>query len=390
MDESTPNPRLSKNALRRLFLGVAIVLAFGASFFGGAAYEKSRQQLDLSKFWDVYSLVKSNYVGDINKTDVVNGAIEGMVAGLGDPFSSYLTQDQSQNLNSELSGQFEGIGAELTDKNGQVVVVAPITDSPAEKAGLKANDVIVAVDGKSTDGQTLDQVVNEIRGTKGTTVKVTVTRGSQDAPIDLTITRDSIQVKSVTWKMIGSVGYIDISQFGDDTVNLATQAVNELNAKNPKAMVIDLRNNPGGYLNDVSPIAGMFISPSVVVKEKYRAGMTDSISSTAIPVMPNTPMYLLVNGGSASAAEILAGALQDYGRAKLVGAKTFGKGSVQNVIDLSDGSALRITIAEWLTPKDRAINKVGLTPDIAVTGDKDITTGADPVLDKALQLANQN
>jgi carboxyl-terminal processing protease len=229
--------------------------------------------------------------------------------------------------------------------------------------------------------------VQKIRGPKGTTVKLTVSRSGSDQPLELTIKRSNIQVKSVTWKMIDTVGYVEISQFGEDTVALAQQAVKELAAKNPKAMIIDLRNNPGGYLNTVAPIAGLFIPPSVVVIERYKDSKTDEIRSTDVPVLPTTPLYLLVNEGSASAAEILAGALQDYKRATLVGHKTFGKGSVQDLIDLKGGAALRITIAEWLTPNQRAINKIGIEPDVTVEGDK--KDGADPILDKALDLAKK-
>lgn len=373
---------------KRIFLSLALILVFVAGGIAGISYDRSRQTLDLSTFWTVYQKIQNEYVGgSLDKTKAVEGAIKGLVESIGDPYSVYLPASQKQSLDDELSGKFEGIGAELTNKDGAIVVVAPISGSPAEKAGLKANDVVLTVDGNSTDGKTLNDVVSEIRGPKGTVVKLTVGRSGVSEPVSVEITRDSIVVKSVTSKMIGNIAYVEISQFGDDTVSLAQQQVKDLAAKNPRAIIIDLRNNPGGFLNSVPPVAGLFITPSVVVQEKDKNGHVQQLKSTDVPVMPNTPMYILVNSGSASAAEILAGALQDYGRAKLVGEKTFGKGSVQDLIDLPGGAALKLTIDEWLTPKGRTINKTGIEPDVKVTDNK--TDTSDPVLDKALELAKQ-
>lgn len=384
-NDSPLSPKNSAKIVNRLFLVLALVLVFLAGSVAGIGYDRSRQTLDLTTFWQVYQNIQSQYVGGtVDAKTAVEGATKGLVESLGDPYSSYLPASDKKALDEELSGQFEGIGAELTDKNGAITVIAPIAGSPAEKAGLKANDVISSVDDQPVDNKTLDEVVNSIRGAKGTIVKLTIIRAGGQTPLSFTITRDAIQVKSVSSKMIGKVGYIVITQFGDDTVSLTQQAVKDLNSQTPKAMIIDLRNNPGGYLNDVAPIAGLFIPPSVVVQEKDRAGHIEQLKSSELPVMPDTPLYVLVNAGSASAAEILAGAFQDYGRAKLIGAKTFGKGSVQDIIDLPGDSALRLTIAEWLTPKGRQISKVGIEPDIKVTGDK--TDASDPVLDQALQL----
>ena len=389
MAEPIKTKTLSKKTLRSAFLVVSFLAIFAAGLITGYGFNRTSQELDLSKFWKVYNLAKDNFVDDINSTSATEGAIRGMVESLGDDYSMYLTKEENDSLNEELSGEFEGIGAELTDKDGQIVVVAPISSSPAESVGIKAGDIITYVDDKSTEGMTVSEAVKLIRGAKGTKVKITIVRGSNYDEQTFEITRDKITVKSVEYKMIGQVGYVQITQFGDDTVGLAEAAIKDIAKQNPKAVIIDLRNNPGGYLNAVAPIAGMFITPSVVVKEKYRLGKTDEISSTSLPVLPNVSLYILTNGGSASAAEILAGCLQDYGRAKLVGQKTFGKGSVQNIIDLSDGSALKITIAEWLTPKDRAINKVGIEPDVKVDTDKVAGSDNDPILNKALELINQ-
>lgn len=370
--------------VQRLLVGLAILAAFAGGFFSGHANQVKRDGLNLDQFWNVFNLIQRRYVHSVDANVAAEGAAKGLVESLGDPYSAYLPPTDKKNLDDELKGEFEGVGAELTLKDKLVVVVAPLAGSPAEAAGLKAQDVVLKVDDVTTANLTLNEVVQKIRGPKGTTVKLTVSRSGSDQPLEVTIKRSSIQVKSVNWKMIDTVGYVEISQFGEDTVALTQQAVKELAAKNPKAMIIDLRNNPGGYLNTVAPIAGLFIPPSVVVIERYKDSKTDEIRSTDVPVLPTTPLYLLVNEGSASAAEILAGALQDYKRATLVGHKTFGKGSVQDLISLKDGAALRITIAEWLTPNQRAINKVGIEPDVKVEGDK--KDGTDPILDKALEL----
>ncbi len=381
------NRSLSRATVKRILLGGAFLAVFIAGIFGGIGFEINRQGLNLSEFWKVYGLIQTNYVGSIDKNKAVQGATQGLVDSLGDPFSSYLTKAAKDDLTTELSGQFQGIGAELIEKNEAITVLSPLSGSPAEKAGLKANDVILKVDSTSTEGKSLDEVVSAIRGPKDTTVTLLLARPNTPQPIEIKITRDTISVPSVTSKMIGSVGYLQINQFGTDTVSEVEKAVSNLAAKSPKAVIVDLRDDPGGFLNDVAPIFGQFMAPSVVVKEKSRSGKVTELRSTTIPALPTTPLYVLVNGGSASAAEILAGALQDYKRATLIGEKTFGKGSVQDVIDLPGNTALRITIAEWLTPKGRHINKTGLQPDVKVTDAK--TEAADPVLDKALELANK-
>lgn len=374
--------------IRHIVLVIALLGVLGAGYVLGTTITNGRQKLDLNQFWQVYDIINRRYVGSMDQSKASEGAVAGLVQSLGDPFSMYLPAQARKNLDDELKGEFEGIGAELTQKDGLITIVAPLDGSPAASAGLKASDVILKIDDQSTEGLVLDEAVAKIRGPKGTTVTLEVARPKVSDPIKLTITRDAIHVKSVDWKMLdGNIGYLEIRQFGDDTVDLVKKAVAELAKSQPKALIIDLRNDPGGYLDDVAPIAGQFIAPNVVVKERYKDGRTDLIRSTDVPTMPNTPLYVLVNGGSASAAEILAGALQDYKRATLVGQKTFGKGSVQDIIPLKAGAALRLTIAEWLTPNDRQISKKGIDPDVVVEGDK--KADSDPVLAKALELANK-
>ncbi len=365
-------------------IGVSVIFAGG--MLSGIRYSATQHNIDLSKFWRVYDLIKTDYVHQVDESKLVDGAVRGLVEGLGDPYSAYLTTDEKQDLSEELSGQFEGIGAELTERDGITTVVAPLSGSPAEKAGLKASDIIFKVNDQETDGLAVGEVVKMIRGPKGSEVTLTILRDNL-APFEVKIKRETIIVKSVTSKRIGSVGYIEINQFGEDTVGEMAEVIKDFAANKPKAVIIDLRNNPGGFLNDVPPIAGHFIAPSVVVKEKYRNGGTDQLRSNGIPELPDIPLFVLINGGSASASEILAGALQDYKRATLIGEKSFGKGSVQELIDLPGNTALRVTIAEWLTPLDRAINKIGIEPEVKVTDEK--TEAKDPVLDKALELANK-
>lgn len=381
------SPQQKRQLFSRLLVTFAVLLVFAAGMVAGTSMERRKSALDLTQFWNVYGLLQKEYIGTLDKDKAVEGATKGLVESLDDPYSSYLPADERKRLDEELSGQFDGIGAILSEKDRRTEIVELIPGSPAEKAGLKANDLILAVDDQPTEGLVLDEVVSKIRGPKDTTVTLLVERSGSDDPIVFKITRAKIQVKSVKSEMKGQVGYIDVSQFGDDTVEGVTEAVKSLKDKKAKAIILDLRNNPGGYLNSVPPIAGLFLPPSVIVKEKYKSGKTDSLRSTSVPILPDTPLYILVNDSSASASEILAGALQDYDRATLIGEKTYGKGSVQDIIPLYGSAALRLTIAEWLTPKDRAINKMGIEPDVVIE-DK-IEGTSDAVLEKALELANK-
>jgi len=361
-----------------------LLLVFLAGVGTGAVSLRKRQDINLDQFWQAYHLIESRYAGSIDKNKVAEGATRGLVESLGDPYSAYLSSDEKKALEEELSGTFEGIGAELVEKSGDITVVASLSGTPAEAAGLKPNDVIIKIDDQTTENMTVEQAVNKIRGPKGSAVKLTIWRQGEAGPIELKITRGVIKIDSVRTKMIGEVGYMEIRQFGDDTVDLAKTGLSELSSHSPKALIIDLRNNPGGYLDAVPPIAGMFIPPSVITVERFRSGAEQEVRSNSVPLQPTLPLYILVNKGSASAAEILAGCLQDYKRATLVGEKTFGKGSVQDIVSLNQG-AIRLTIAEWLTPNKREINKTGIEPNIQVKDDK--TATADPVLTQALDLA---
>ncbi len=344
--------------------------------------------VDFEQFWTVWQKLESSYY-DKSKLDpqkMLNGAIAGMVQSVDDPFTVYLPPVQNDNFKQGMAGQFQGIGAELGMKDQRIVVVSPINGSPSEKAGLRAGDFIVAVDKKTTSNMTLSQAVEKIRGEKGTTVTLTVVHKDEEKTTDIKIVRDVITVKSVqSWvKNIkdidrveldkkydnSRVAYISLSQFGDNTNTEWLSAVNDLNLKiragEVKGVILDLRNNPGGYLTDAAFIASEFVKEgSPVVSEEEASGKT-TLKANRRGFFTETPVVILINKGSASASEIVAGALRDNERATLVGETSFGKGTIQQAEDLGGGAGIHITIAKWLTPNGTWVNGEGLKPDVEV------------------------
>lgn len=348
--------------------------------------------IDFSLFWDVWERVNDKYVGKVDDKAMVYDAINGALSSLDDPYTLFLPPAEAKRFNDDLKGEFSGIGAEIEKRDGNITIVAPLEDSPAEKAGLKPKDIIVKIDDESTQDMALDDAIDKIRGEKGTPVKLNVAREGATGLQDLTVTRDTIIVKSVKWEIKkDNIGYIKVSQFGEDTEELISQALDEMLTKKPKGVIVDLRNNPGGFLDAAVDITSLFVKDrGAIVKEENKAGQISELKATNRPKFTDTPMVVLVNGGSASASEIFAGAVQDYGRAKLIGEKTFGKGSVQVLESLKGGAAVRITIAKWLTPKNRQINKEGIKPDIEVKiSDDDIKNDKDPQLDRAIEELNK-
>ncbi|HZQ29595.1 MAG TPA: S41 family peptidase [Patescibacteria group bacterium] len=365
--------------------------------------------VDFSQFWIVWAKLQSNYY-DKTKLDpqkMLNGAISGMVQSLGDPFTLYLPPAQNDNFKQGLAGQFSGIGAELGTKDKDIIVISPLDGSPAQKAGVRAGDIILKVDGEATASWNLSQVVEKIRGPKGTDVTLTILHKGDKNSTDVKITRDVITVKSVSgWvksvkdidEIDGSklrsqspdsqVAYIRLSQFGDNTNKDWLALIDKLQPQTQndkfKGVVLDLRNNPGGYLTDAVFIASEFLSnnpPQTVVQEESAGFDTRSLDVTRQGKFLNVPVVVLINKGSASASEIVAGALRDHGRAKLVGETSFGKGTVQQAEDLGNGSGIHITIAKWLTPNGTWVNEKGLTPDV------DAPLGANDTYDKQLEKA---
>lgn len=366
--------------------------------------------VDFSLFWNVWDKLTTNYYDKklVDPQKLLYGAIGGMVNAVGDPFTMFLPPTQNTNFQQQLSGQFSGIGAELGLKGKQIIVIAPLAGSPAIKAGIKAGDAIMAVNGKSTFNQDLQGVVDEIRGQKGTPVTLTVQHKDASKTVDLAITRDTITVKNVAgWikpvsqidslsdaiknsdKKDDNIMYIQLAIFGDNTdkdwADLVKSLSPEITSKHVKGMILDLRNNPGGLLTDAQFIASEFLQQgATVVIEQAAGGQEEKLTVDRNGMLQSIPLVILINKGSASASEIVSGALRDNKRAKLVGDTSFGKGTVQSAYDLGGGAGLHVTIAKWLTPNGTWVHGKGLTPDVSVSLDpKD--PSHDTQLEKAIE-----
>lgn len=344
-------------------------------------------------FWEAWQIVKDQYVDQpVDEQKMMQGAIRGMLESLGDPHTSYMDPDEYRQANLPMDGEYEGIGAWVDTTGDYVKIVSPMPGSPAEKAGLKANDIIIKVDGEDMTGIDGNLVLRRILGPAGTNVTLTIQREGLDAPFDVTITRAKIIIPSVEGKMLdGNIAYIQLFTFGEKTTGELKTKLRELMAQNPKGLILDLRNNGGGYLNTAIEVVSQFIDKGVVMYEEYGNGQRKTFQALPGGLATKIPLVVLVNEGTASASEITAGAIQDYGRGVLVGVTTYGKGSVQNWIPLeNDQGAVRVTIARWLTPKERQISKIGLKPDVEVPlTDEDVKNGKDPQLDKAIEVINQ-
>lgn len=340
-------------------------------------------------FWEAWNIVHENYVNQpIDDVALMRGAIRGMMDALGDKQTYYMDPVVYETETSSLSGEYEGIGA-YVDLDGQyLTIISPIEGSPAEAAGLKPGDAIIAIDGEDMLGYTPEEARQRVLGPAGTEVELTVSREGESEPLIFNITRARIVVPSVTGEMLeNDLAYIDINTFGGNTTPELNAVLDELIAQNPRGIIIDLRNNPGGFLQTSVEVASEFIADGVILYEQYGDNQRDVFNASGNGRATDIPIVVLINEGSASASEILAGALQDYGRATLVGTQSYGKGSVQLWIPLSNNEgAARVTIAKWLTPDERAIDGIGLTPDVYVTlTDEDIVAERDPQLDAAIQ-----
>lgn len=409
MDNLGQPKKFFKKSLFLYLVIVGLIGCFIAGFFIGAWRESkvspsvvlrelinkptesrlTEKNLDFNLFWTVWDTVKAKHISQpTDDGKLFYGALKGLVASLHDPYSIFLDPEESKEFNKELAGSFEGIGAEIGIKKDKLVVIAPLPDSPAAKAGLVPGDYIVKINGEETTGLSIDYAVSLIRGKKGTKLTLTILKNGDEAPRDIEIIREEIKVKSVTWEMKdGGVGYLKLSQFSDDTNSAFNKAVNSLFLAGAKKLILDLRSNPGGYLESSIEIAGYFVEKGPVVIEEFADGSKKEYPADGQAKLKDFPVVVLVNEGSASAAEIVAGALQDYGLATLVGETTFGKGSVQDLQTFNDGSNLKLTIAKWLTPKGRTINEQGIKPDVEVNLTKeDYDNDRDPQLNKALEI----
>jgi carboxyl-terminal processing protease len=350
----------------------------------------SNISVDFQTFWTVWDKVSQKFVdrSKIQPQKMLDGAISGMMASLGDPYTVYLPVKQNTESKEDLQGSFEGIGAQLGLKGKNVIVIAPLADTPAERAGVRAGDHIYKVNDTIVDGKSLPEVVTLIRGPKGTKVKLTLKREGVKNEIVKEITRETIIVKSVTVSFKNDVAVIKLSRFGDRTDEEWMKTISEISRKGDKVkgVVLDMRNNPGGYLNGSVFVASEFLGSGkkVVTQESSIEGTKEYFVNRAGKLL-NIPLVVLINKGSASASEIVAGTLRDNGRAKLVGEKTFGKGSVQEAEDLTDGAGLHITVAKWITPSGLWINGTGIKPDVEVKNDEK-KPKEDKQLDKAMEI----
>jgi len=339
-------------------------------------------------FWETWNLIQQDYYGDLpSENQVIYGAIRGAMNTLDDPFTGFLEPKIAAIQREDDSGSFEGIGAQVTMRDGQLTIVSTFKDQPAEKAGLHQGDIVLKVDDTPIQNMSIYEAISLIRGPAGTPVHLTIAREGQE-PFEVEITRARIDIPVVESKMLeNGIGYVSMYDFSSDTSAKLADAIQKLLEQNPKGLILDLRGNPGGFLNEAVLTAGLFLpKDQVVVSERYKDAPPQVLQNPIDPIAADIPMVVLVDGGSASASEIVAGALQDHGRAKLIGEKTFGKGSVQLRYELSDGSELRVTVARWFTPNDRAIHGEGLEPDIVVKRtEEDIEAERDPQLDRAVE-----
>ncbi|MCX7913515.1 MAG: S41 family peptidase [Thermodesulfovibrionales bacterium] len=353
------------------YLVIFFSLVFIGSILGTYAFNSVSAQSgyeELKVFTEVLSIIKKNYVDEVQTKDLVISATKGMVSSL-DPHSAYLTPEALKELRVETKGEFGGIGIQIGIKDGVLTVIAPIEDTPAYRAGIKAGDKILKISGETTKKMEIHEAVSKMRGQKGTTVTLTIFREGWKDPKDFTIVRDTIKIKSVKHKLLeGDIGYVKLTQFQEPTANDLVAALNKLQKEGMKSLILDLRNDPGGLLNIAVNTAEVFLPPKkLVVYIKNKSGeKIEYYTEKSYPYFEEIPMVVLVNRGSASASEIVAGALKDWNRAIIVGEQTFGKGSVQSIIPLSDGSGLRLTTAKYYTPNGTMIHNVGITPDIIV------------------------
>jgi carboxyl-terminal processing protease len=349
---------------------------------------------DTSVLWDAIRAVKDKYynIKNVTDNDILYGAVNGVMESLNDPYSTFFDPSDAQKFSEDLNGNFGGVGMEIGIKKDQLTVIAPLKGNPAYEVGLKAGDEILKIDATSTAGMGVESAVKLIRGDIGTNVDLLISRDGWKEPKNFKITRANVQVPTLDWEMKeGNIAYIQLYNFnsnaGSAFYNVALSAL----LQGTKGVVLDLRNNPGGFLDVANEIAGWFLDRGqIIVREDFRSGEQNIMRSNGPSALANLPVVVLVNGGSASASEIVAGALQDDRGTKLIGEKTFGKGSVQEIENLKDGSSMKISIAEWLTPNGRHINKKGIDPDIAIKfPDDGIVNKNDPQLDKALEMIKQ-
>ena len=400
-----------KKARNTILLVFFISIVFGVGYFLGykgflLSIEKfpivtinrsqpPEKELNFSLFWDVWDRLEGSYYdkSKIKESEMVYGAIKGMVSSLGDPYTVFFTPGENRIVQEDLNGNFEGVGIQLDFKDSVLTVVSPLPDTPAEKAGVKAGDQIIKITDigkrveKGTSGMSLQEAVALIRGERGTKVTLTLVREEVTGPFDVDIARGSINVVSIKLEFVGDEGktaHIKVLKFSGETKSEWQSAVNEIISRNVKGLILDLRNNPGGYLMGAVDIASEFVSDGTVVIEEWSDGKRQEYSVYGNGKLYKVPLVVLVNEGSASASEILAGAIADHKRGKIVGTVTFGKGTIQEPQELTSGSGLHLTISKWLTPNGSWLNGTGLEPDVIIEDNEE--TSIDEELTEAIEL----
>ncbi|MDA3839999.1 MAG: S41 family peptidase [Patescibacteria group bacterium] len=411
---------IKKGFLKKSFFFVLVLLLMSGSFFAGiysisknttieeiakektvfvgqvlGKYNKTddgllTQDVDFDLFWEVWDQLEKKYVdqGEINEKKLFYGALKGLTSAVGDPYTVFMDPVISKSFQDDLAGTFEGIGAEIGIKNDILTIVAPLPDMPAEKSGLLAGDQVFAINGETTMGISIDEAVNKIRGEKDTPVTLTIYREDFEVPKEIEIIRGKILVSSVrTTLRDDNIFVIKVTNFNEDTKQKFDIAIADIIKAEPLGIIIDLRNNPGGFLDTAIEMSSEWVEDGTVVIEKFSEDRVNPYLARGRARLKDYNTVVLVNQGSASASEIVAGALQDTNEAKLVGMQTFGKGSVQTLETLSDGSSLKITVAKWLTPKGRSINDEGIAPDIQVDLTlEDYNNNTDPQVEKAVEI----
>ncbi|MFB6226109.1 MAG: S41 family peptidase [Candidatus Paceibacteria bacterium] len=369
---------------------ILILVSIGVGFIGGsfyatrAALTNSNGQVKIEKvvnlysqnrsssvnfdqYWKVWDYVKEKYAGEVDEVDLFYGSLKGMVNALDDPYSKYMPPKESKEFSKSLSGEFEGIGAEIGIRENRLTVITPLDQSPAKKAGIRAGDKILAIDGEDTKGITVEKAVQKIRGEGGTDVTLTVLHEGEDEPVDITITRDKINIPTVNFSMKeDNIAYLQIRYFNQNTWDQFNQAVIQIQEKSPRGIILDMRNNPGGFLKTSIDVASEWIREGTIVSQGKNGDINKRFKTNGSHRLVGIPTVVLVNKGTASGAEIVAGALRDHNAATLIGEQTFGKGSVQDLKIFPDGSSIKLTIAKWYTPSGDLIDQKGIKPDIVL------------------------
>ena len=354
-----------------------------ASVFG---VRTSNKTIDLSSVQKTYQELIANYDGKLDTQKLIYGANRGLVEAAGDPHTAYMDPDETKEFDKSLSGQIGGgIGAEIGLRNNKPTIIKPLENSPAQKAGIKAGEAIVKVNDEASSDWSVEKVVSKIRGEVGTSVKLTLLSDGQTR--EVSVVRQNIVSPAVESEIDGEIGILKVNRFGDDTVSLARKYASEFVEKGVKKVILDLRNNPGGTVGAAQGLLGIWLDNQIAMTERRGSEIVKTLRTTGTPILGNIKTVVLINGNSASASEITAGALREYGKATLVGQKSYGKGSVQIVLGLPGGSQMKVTEARWYTPKGKNIDKTGIEPDVKVDlSSDDVNNNVDPQMDKAKSL----